>query len=41
MSDKSNQKERIEAMITEEILDVIVQSRIDILDRKAAWFFLA
>jgi hypothetical protein len=32
MSDKSNQRERTEATITEEILDVAIQSRIDILD---------
>ena len=41
MSDKSNQRERTDTMITEEILDVVVQSRIDISDSKAAWFFLA
>ena len=41
MGEKSNQRERTEAMKNEEVLDFIVQSTIDTMDNKAAWFFLA
>ena len=41
MSEKSNQRERTEAMKKEEVLDFIVQSTIDTMDSKVALFFLA